>query len=70
MRTRRIKYPELAKALALETRPQYAVATAAGMAPPTFSAIVCGRSMPTLSQRDAIAEALGVDAKKLFTEAK
>lgn len=68
MRLRTIKFPELAKALAVDPRPQYVVATAAGLAPTSLSAILSGRAPASLKHRDAIAAALGVDAQKLFSE--
>ena len=68
MRTRSIRFRHLATALALEERPRYLIAALAGMPANHLSMIVTGRQEPTLRQRDAISEVLGIDSKQLFKE--
>lgn len=68
MRTRSVRFRHLAQALAVDDRPRYLIAALAGMPPNHLSMIVTGRQEPTLRQRDAIAQVLGVDSKHLFVE--
>lgn len=68
MRTRTIRYKNLAAALAVDERPRYIIAALAGMPGQKLSLIVSGKEEAGLRHRDALAEVLGLDAKHLFQE--
>lgn len=61
-------HPRLAARLAMEGIPRYVVAARLGINGNTLGGIISGRLEPTGSQRERIAELLGVPADELFED--
>jgi hypothetical protein len=62
------RYPNLAAAIAIDGRPKYLIAAAAGFAPNSVSGIQSGRIDPTPELRRHLAEVLGGSVDDLFAE--
>jgi transcriptional regulator with XRE-family HTH domain len=67
MKSKNVRQPGLAAALAVDARPRYIIAALAGMNPNTLGGLVSGRVEPTARHKEALAEVLGVDSKKLWS---
>jgi hypothetical protein len=60
------RYGTLATAIALDGRPKYVIAGAAGISPNTLAAIISGRQEPNERCRARLAAELGLAAEELF----
>jgi hypothetical protein len=68
VRTRTVKYRQLAIAIALDSRPQYMIAAEAGIPPQHLGGFQSGRMEPSAKHKSELARVLNVDAAELFGE--